>query len=164
MSDEVEVMCIFCPAAPRPGSDMCEDCANRNRDRINNSTRRRTTAASERMLAGESELIAMRGEGVVAVSISYSGSGDSGEIDSVEIRSPDLVMTLPEGPRRERIEGLAYACLHRAFAGWETNDGSTGSISIDVASGELSIDHDWNVMRQENDTHTINVYTDEEVE
>lgn len=95
----------------------------------------------------------------------YCGAGDSGQIDHVEIEGGNTEgVTLPvERPRSmywedtqwvettetvyitvEYLLGdLAYKILEESVGGWELNDGSAGQIKIDVATGKITLNHEW---------------------
>ncbi|MBK9080333.1 MAG: hypothetical protein IPL91_15145 [Hyphomicrobium sp.] len=50
-------------------------------------------------------------------------------------------------PIREAIENWCYDLLERHFPGWEINEGSDGTIEIDVDKKTAMPQHDENVMR-----------------
>ena len=163
---EIEETCIFCPAAPAPGSDMCEECTKRNLDRVTQRGSASEAIRDERFAIGESEARLLNEEGIVTIRIEYQGSGDSGEIDVIScLRENDPVgRTLDHGGRWERLADLAYAYLNQEFGGWENNDGSSGYIAINTRTGQVTLDHDWNVIRQENECRTRNLYNNDEEE
>ena len=113
--------------------------------------------------------------GINSVLITYDGCGDSGCIESISALGADnLEINLPERsvaidmveskfdyktkrfvsvnatrfvPIREAIENWCYDLLEQHFPGWEINDGSDGTIEIDVVKKTATLEHDDNVMR-----------------
>ena len=78
------------------------------------------------------------------VVIEYSGSGDEGYINDIqpvpavegfEIRT-DLY---------HELETVAYDILQANFGGWEINEGSAGTMTINVMDRKISIHHGWTV-------------------
>lgn len=113
--------------------------------------------------------------GITSVLIKYDGCGDSGCIESVSALGADnLEVKLPERsvaidiveskfdakthrfitvnarrtvPIYEAIENWCYDLLEQHFPGWEINEGSDGTIEIDVVKKTAMLLHDENVMR-----------------
>jgi len=75
-------------------------------------------------------------EGVTEIKVYYSGGGDSGQVDSMEIdgNSADL---------NGIIEDISYTMLSD-FGGWEINEGSQGYIEFDMVNKSASVHHEWN--------------------
>ncbi len=96
----------------------------------------------------------------------FSGSGDSGQIDDATLSDQDgVVMPMPdrtvaitdtrrvrindpilEGDRTVRemtlqqaLEQLVYDAIEITNPGWENNDGAEGTVSLDVETGILSV-------------------------
>ena len=82
--------------------------------------------------------------GVTNIEIAYSGYGDSGAIDGVQFRDAAGLRVvrdnLPQGVR-EKLETCVYAFLH---VGFETNDGSQGSLTIDLPTRKITLQHEQN--------------------
>ncbi len=82
--------------------------------------------------------------GVANIEIAYSGYGDSGAIDGVQFRDATGLRVvrdnLPAGIR-EKLETCAYAFLP---AGFEINDGGQGSLTIDLPTRKITIQHEQN--------------------
>jgi hypothetical protein len=82
--------------------------------------------------------------GVTNIEIAYSGYGDSGAIDGVQFRDAAGLRVvrdnLPQGVR-EKLETCAYAFLP---VGFETNDGSQGSLTIDLPTRKIALRHEQN--------------------
>jgi len=75
--------------------------------------------------------------GVAYVTITYHGSGDEGWIEDVSFD--------PSHSGDEDLETLlndhAYAILERRYPGWEINEGSEGTITIDVVNQSTNLHH-----------------------
>src|ERR1700681_2109266 len=76
--------------------------------------------------------------GVAKVTVAYDGVGDSGSGEGVTF-DPDPAAGIPEG-LTNLIEDAAYAFLP---GGWEINEGSFGTLEIDVRGRKLNRDHNW---------------------
>jgi hypothetical protein len=115
--------------------------------------------------------------GIASVLIVYDGCGDSGCIESIqvfdarncEVELPnrsvaiDLVESRFDGtlrqfitvnvkrtvPIKQAVENWCYDLLEQHFGGWENNDGSQGTIKIDVMEKSATIEHEENVMRSQ---------------
>jgi hypothetical protein len=85
---------------------------------------------------------------VASIEAAYSGYGDSGAIDGIQYRDEAGVRvdrtTLPT-PVVEQLESMLYEFLP---AGFEINDGSQGTLTLDVRTAKLTLAH------QENYTET----------
>ena len=82
--------------------------------------------------------------GITSVNIEYSGSGDSGEIEELSFsvangHSLDNI-SLPDGLEDE-IGDLALDLLTTKHPGWEINDGSRGTVLINITTGEIELQH-----------------------
>lgn len=110
-------------------------------------------------------LAALRGIEATRVVATYSGAGDSGQIDGVEVyKGETRIDDLPaikfisidgtyfdgkfnnkakeqEKPLDEAIEELIYDSLEMHHAGWEINDGSSGELTIMVEDGAFMLAH-----------------------
>lgn len=77
--------------------------------------------------------------GVHTVTIVYEGYGDSGCIEKIvfEPQPKKLTRNIPA-----RIEKAAYQLLPE---GWEINEGSSGTLTIDIRSGKIEREHSWRV-------------------
>jgi hypothetical protein len=70
--------------------------------------------------------------GVVEITARFDGSGDSGQIEEFEALPVDV--EIPDA-LRERIEDLLGGLLP---GGWEINEGSYGTFTVDVESGDIT--------------------------
>lgn len=137
--------------------------------RAQRSTRRR-------ILAKLAEL------GVHRVRIDYDGCGDSGCIEAVslldangnEMTPPETTVlvrrrsdtwskrlkrwtaktTTNSTPLREAIESWCYDLLEEHYPGWETDDGSSGQLVIEVGKKKATLEH----------AHKYTAYDREEME
>ena len=82
--------------------------------------------------------------GVSKVRAEYSGYGDSGCIDGImylDARDQPVNMALVTPASTPAIEDVLYEFLP---AGFEINDGSQGTLTIDVAAGTVTLEHGEN--------------------
>ena len=82
----------------------------------------------------------------------YSGSGDSGEIYSIQIDGEDINIDRTTNQDEKLIDGTLYEYLERAFSGWEIDDGSRGEITIYKPHNDtivIDISHSWNMREME---------------
>ncbi|HXW70986.1 MAG TPA: hypothetical protein VEK34_06065 [Methylocella sp.] len=103
---------------------------------------------------------ALMAAGVTLVIVSFDGYGDSGQIESVEVKAGDTVVPMPEctieiaeaawdqpEPNRtcvsiaDAIERLVYDLLNDAHCGWENDDGAYGDFTFDVAERTITLDY-----------------------
>lgn len=106
---------------------------------------------------------------ITNVVCSYSGSGDSGQVDGVELfvgdkefsKGEEIEIDVPMEDQRfdekkkewirvksvksipiaDAIRELTYETLGANFGGWENNDGASGELEIKVAEGEFTLKH-----------------------
>jgi hypothetical protein len=92
-----------------------------------------------------SEIIpALMASGVANVEAAYSGYGDSGAIDGVQFRDKSGVRVEREkipAPLKEQLENVLYEFLP---AGFEINDGGQGTLTLDVQTGTVKLEHEEN--------------------
>ncbi len=108
--------------------------------------------------------------GVARLTIAYDGYGDEGQIDGIAAMDSDGValdlpvvacprhdgrfdggVTKSDATLAEALETLGYEVLADCFSGWENNDGAVGSMTLDVATGTITVEHDWRVMTLDRD-------------
>lgn len=115
--------------------------------------------------------------GITEVSLTYSGFGDSGCLENPEAYSGSNLVTIPDDmvsiakrqyawdpltqtskrfesmskpmPLTEAILDWCYDLLGDQFPGWEINEGSSGTIIIDVATRTGTFHHEQNVPQYE---------------
>ena len=87
---------------------------------------------------------ALMASGVANVEAAYSGYGDSGAIDGVQYRDKSGVRvercTIPAS-LKEQLENVLYEFLP---AGFEINDGGQGTLTLDVQTGTVKLEHEEN--------------------
>jgi hypothetical protein len=97
--------------------------------------------------------------GIHSVTIDYDGSGDSGQIESIEawnaakekIQLPTIrKVRLSSGSRdypytemnlEAAVEQLAYDYLEDKHPGWEINDGAFGTFVFNVPDRTITLEH-----------------------
>ncbi len=80
--------------------------------------------------------------GVAIVAASYSGCGDSGQLDELEFLSPKEEV-IPDFPKdlQEEVETFLYDALEARHGGWENNDGGEGEFRWTLATGACEHTH-----------------------
>jgi hypothetical protein len=78
--------------------------------------------------------------GVRKLTINYSGSGDEGSVDGIDIEPEGLA--IPEELEKQ-ICDLADEFLYSEHGTWEDGDGGTGTIVIDPVAGKIVNEHGW---------------------
>lgn len=87
--------------------------------------------------------------GAEIIEARYSGSGDSGDIDSVRIDGEDTdIYWHSNDPDKKLIWDTLYDKLESAYGGWEIDDGSSGTIELNN-NMEIVITHEWNFREME---------------
>jgi hypothetical protein len=119
---------------------------------MKDTTETQSSAPSEVTRAHNKSLIfaALAKAGINRVTIDYDGSGDSGQIESIEawnaanekiplptIRTVQLASANPGRPVDEigleaAVEELAWDYLYDNHGGWENNDGAFGTFEFSV--------------------------------
>jgi hypothetical protein len=86
------------------------------------------------------------------ITANYNGSGDSGEINQIQIDGEDMNIDRTTNQDEKLIDGTLYEYLERAFSGWEIDDGSRGEITIYKPYDEtivIDISHSWKLKEME---------------
>jgi hypothetical protein len=81
--------------------------------------------------------------GVAVVSASYSGCGDSGQIDGVDFHTADnrIVTSDIPGDLQNEVENFLYDALEFRHGGWENNDGGGGEFRWVLATNYMEHTH-----------------------
>jgi hypothetical protein len=81
-------------------------------------------------------------QNIAKVEADYNGCGDSGQIDSVRFlnKGGDPVEPTREGIP-EAVEALIFFLLAQSHGGWEINEGSYGSVTIDAETLTGILEH-----------------------
>lgn len=137
----------------------------------------------ERMMANkEAVLTALRVIGAATVTVEYSGSGDSGQVDQVVVADvqgqqldvsliPKLTVQVEQSEWKDGsfatrtysqedflYNVLANFCmdwLESEHAGWENNDGGQGEMEIVVADGEFTLNHQENYVEHTDYSYSL---------
>lgn len=89
-------------------------------------------------------LIKLDSLGITKIEITYSGSGDSGQIEDYIAYNGNIV--LDECPEKEDLDSLFYD-HSEALENWYDDDGGYGTMTIDIK--EQSIHFDNNIYYKE---------------
>jgi len=119
---------------------------------------RKRVAAAKRLI-----LAALKRACIAAVEVAYDGEGDSGQIGEITAVDPagkpatllHSVFLNLDGKRRkyslaEALDAYTWEVLAIHHAGFEDNEGGFGTLSIDVASGTISLDHNARIVEVSN--------------
>lgn len=98
--------------------------------------------------------------GVAVVSASYSGCGDSGQIDEVHFHTADnrVVTSDIQADLQSEVENFLYDALEFRHGGWENNDGGEGVFRWVLAHNQF--DHTHRDFYTETDITTHNGFKD----
>ena len=96
---------------------------------------------------------------ITAVTVTFDGYGDSGQIDDVIAYAGEAQAELPETPvmlehvswggavnastsssLKEAVEELCYAYLAQQHGGWQDNDGAFGTFELDVSQRTVELE------------------------
>lgn len=116
---------------------------------------------------------ALAAVGITAMTVTFDGYGDSGQIESIDARRGEAQAELPvievtlfhpawdgsalearTAPLRESIEALCYMLLHDSHCGWENNEGAYGDFSFDVAARTIQLDYNERFQTSEYHGHS----------
>ena len=78
--------------------------------------------------------------GVRKLTVNYSGSGDEGSIDGIDVEPEELA--IPD-ELEEQISDLADEFLYSEHGSWGDGDGCTGTIVIDLVEAKIVNEHGW---------------------
>jgi uncharacterized protein DUF6878 len=111
--------------------------------------------------------------GIHAVTVSFDGYSDSGQIESIEAfdaenhelalpgnRQVRLMLTAPDDPPvettlRDAIETLTYQYLETTHMGWEDNEGAYGTFVFAVPGRTITLEHNERVIEVETSHHNF---------
>jgi hypothetical protein len=114
---------------------------------------------------------ALADAGIHRVTVDYDGSGDSGQIDSIEawtatnekipLPSSRKVQLASENPDRRvdhigleaAVEELAWDFLYDNHGGWENNDGAFGTFVFNVPDRTITLEHNERFTDVNTSTH-----------
>lgn len=121
---------------------------------------KRRAAFAEELVGLKTSLFdLLEAHGIVLVTVSFDGSGDSGQIEDitacdknggVDLPNEGLPTPVPDPaaasgddkpqPVSDVIETLAYDLLESEHGGWENNDGAYGEFRFDVAERKITLE------------------------
>ena len=87
----------------------------------------------------------------------YSGYGDSGAIDGLQFRDAAGQRVDRASVPQDVIEQLETCVYEFLPAGFEIDDGSQGTLTLDVATGRVSIQHQANVTENRDSTREFDL-------
>jgi hypothetical protein len=82
----------------------------------------------------------LRELGVRKLTVNYSGSGDEGSVDGIDVEPEGLA--IPD-ELEEEISDLTDEFLYSEHGSWGDGDGATGTIVIDTVEGKIINEHGW---------------------
>lgn len=112
----------------------------------------------------EKLLTKFREIGVSQIEVYYSGYGDSGQLDGINVtpNNPTLddiefdSITYPwrptEGVQRslnDALQDFVWEEITKRYGGFENNDGGQGELTWDITDNMITLDHSWNIMTTE---------------
>ena len=89
---------------------------------------------------------------VANIEAAYSGYGDSGAIDGLQFRDAAGHRVDRASVPKDVIEQLENCVYSFLPSGFEINDGGQGTLTLDVATGRVSIQHQANVTETRDST------------
>lgn len=130
----------------------------------------------------------LKNSGVKNVSIAYYGGGDSGDVEDMEVNFVEDLDLIPNfdntmiswpsfstsysncGKRKynvsmsditvsEALNRQVFILLEEHHGGWEINEGSSGTITIEVEDSSIVIEHNENYMEVIEHVTTIDIGT-----
>ena len=111
---------------------------------------------------------------ITTVVVTFDGGGDSGQIENIETKSREELVSLPPGrieiacanwgsseinrqslSIHQAIEALIYDLLSQTHGGWENGDGAYGTFTFDVADRTITLDYDERHMESDYSQHVF---------
>ena len=137
--------------------------------------REHTNRADELLPANKTALFdALTAANITIVVATFDGCGDSGQIENIEVKNGDEIVTLPAGAIaiarpvwgsseidrqslsiHDAIEALAYSFLGQTHGGWENSDGAYGNFIFDVAERTITLDYNERHMESDYSQHVF---------
>ena len=86
----------------------------------------------------------LRAAGIRKVSVSYSGYGDEGHSEDPQLqKDDDSPIERSALPQELAIEELGELLASFAPEGYEDGDGGHGTVTFDVETGKVRVEHNW---------------------
>ena len=117
---------------------------------------------------------ALAAANITVVVVTFDGYGDSGQIENIEAKADDEIVTLPPGAIEiarpvwgsndidrqclsihDGIEALVYSFLGQAHDGWENSDGTYGDFTFDAADRTITLDYNERHMESDYSQHVF---------
>lgn len=134
---------------------------------------KRRAAFAEELIDLKANLFdSLEASGIVLVTVTFDGCGDSGQIEDIaafdehgQVDLNGLTLQAPDGqpayvpdaevadPIADAIETLAYDLLESEHGGWENNDGAYGEFTFDVVNRTIALEHNQRFTSSELYTH-----------
>ncbi len=151
-------------STPTPAFDIA-DWLVKERERV---------ALSETLRPGNKTALfdALAAARITSVVVQFDGSGDSGQIEDIEVKAGDQPAELPAGeielayvgpdsiePERRMltmcnaVESLVYDFLEETHSGWENNEGAYGEFIFDFVERTITLDYNERVESSEYTQH-----------
>lgn len=110
--------------------------------------------------------------GFTTLDIEYGGSGDDGGIESQAMTDADECVRNDyhnklelKDEEADLANDLGYHILDKTgLEGYGNNEGGQGHIFIDLTSGKVEVEHEWNVITTESESCNLGLFTEEEAE
>ena len=94
---------------------------------------------------------------VANIEAAYSGYGDSGAIDGLQFRDAAGQRVDRASVPQDIVETLENYVYEFLPSGFEVDDGSQGTLTLDVATGRVSIQHQANVTETRDSTREFDL-------
>ena len=94
---------------------------------------------------------------VASIEAAYSGYGDSGAIDGLQFRDAAGQRVDRASVPQDVFEQLENCVYEFLPAGFEIDDGSQGTLTLDVATGRVSIQHQENYTESRDSTREFDL-------
>ena len=166
-------MTIHLPGRAAAASEIAPDLAPDLARIMAEQTEREAAEVALHAKNKEALFDGLRLVGIAHVLVSFDGSGDSGQIESIDARSDlDASVTLPaaqitfagidwqSGAPTERrltlegaVEELVYDLLSDTHSGWQDNDGAYGEFCIDARARTIHLEFNERFTSSELFTH-----------
>lgn len=121
--------------------------------------------ANELIASKEAFLGALRAIDVSSIEADYNGWGDEGQVDTITaLKADNTEVNLKRHPcampgadhiktMEDLIEEFSWQSVQHFHEGFHNNDGGSGTVTIDVATGRVKIEHDDNVVETVRSEH-----------
>ena len=105
-------------------------------------------------------LLDLEDQGVSEIEVNYDGSGDSGEITDISYNALNGRLITPRHSPAN-LENWFYELLEEV-GDWYNNDGGYGTLTIEVPTGEYTIDSHIRVTNTIDDNYSGSLVEDKE--